>query len=269
MRRVRQVRFPLAIGLLLAGAFAASSAGASELSFDDETPPAAEEVLAEPDDGAADETPSEVVQRFARWVVAKDDNRGRSFAVVDKVHARVFVFDVRGRLTGSAPVLIGSALSDETSPEVGELELVHIPADQRTTGAGRFDAYLGPANGEAPEVLWLDYDSGLSLHPVITGNKKQRRLQRLATATPLDNRITYGCINVPKEFYADVVRAAFEQRGVVYVLPETRELEAVFPDFRWNRRDRSTIAAVEPDQADQSQGPANRGPQKLSTLLGF
>lgn len=261
MRSMKQVWFPLTIGLLLAGASAVSPAAASELSFDDEAPPAAESDLA---------PASEVVERFARWVVAKDDHHDRAFAVVDKVRARVFVFDRRGRLVGSAPVLIGSSLSDETSPEVGELELVQIPPEKRTTGAGRFDAYLGPAMGEAPEVLWLDYDSGLSLHPVITGNRKQRRLQRLESPTPLDNRITFGCINVPADFYETVVRSAFERKGVVYVLPETQDLEAVFPDFRWKRGDPSpVIAAADSDAGASARRSGNPEALELARRLGF
>jgi hypothetical protein len=269
MRRLTRVRTPLAAGLFLACASFASTAAASELTFDSEAPPAVEE--SSDIETAADEGASEVVERFARWVVSRDDHRDRPFAIVDKVRARVFVYDAEGRLDGSAPVLMGSALSDETSPEVGELELAQIPAEQRTTGAGRFDARLGPAKGETPEVLWLDYDSGLSLHPVITGNRKQRRLQRLATPTPLDNRITFGCINVPADFYEGVVRSAFEgQGGVVYILPETRDVEAVFPEFRWNRRDRRSVAVMAGSDAEPAVARTTTAEaQKLSTLLGF
>lgn len=268
MRRLTRVRTPLAAGLFLACASFASTAAASELTFDSETPPAAEDVAE--DAQAADEGASPVVERFARWVVAQDDHRDRPFAIVDKVRARVFIYDADGRLDGSAPVLMGSALSDETSPEVGELELAQIPAEQRTTGAGRFDARLGPAKGETPEVLWLDYDSGLSLHPVITGNRKQRRLERLATPTPLDNRITFGCINVPADFYEGVVRTAFKrQGGVVYVLPETRDVEAVFPTFRWNRPDRRAVAAVEDSDTATARRSTTTEAQKLAAVLGF
>ncbi|RZJ44066.1 MAG: L,D-transpeptidase, partial [Brevundimonas sp.] len=44
-----------------------------------------------------------------------------------------------------------------------------------------------------------------------------------------DNRISYGCINVPAPFYATVIRPLFESgEGIVYVLPETRSMEAEF-----------------------------------------
>ncbi len=50
-------------------------------------------------------------------------------------------------------------------------------------------------------ILWVDYEDGIAMHAVITTNPKGRRLQRLTTPTPLDNRISYGCINVPAKFF--------------------------------------------------------------------
>jgi hypothetical protein len=79
------------------------------------------------------------------------------------------------------------------------------------------------------DVLWVDYGTSISLHRVIVGNARDRRHQRLATATPLDNRISYGCINVPVSFYDGIVAPAFKGTvGIVYVLPETRSLADTF-----------------------------------------
>jgi hypothetical protein len=51
----------------------------------------------------------------------------------------------------------------------------------------------------------------------------------LASATARDNRISYGCINVPTVFWRDVVRPTFKgTSGVVYVLPDTLSLGLVF-----------------------------------------
>jgi hypothetical protein len=51
----------------------------------------------------------------------------------------------------------------------------------------------------------------------------------LASATPLDNRISYGCINVPVAFFKEVVHRAFTgTHGIVYVLPEVRSPQQVF-----------------------------------------
>ena len=67
---------------------------------------------------------------------------------------------------------------------------------------------------------------------VVATNPKERRLERLASPTPLDKRISYGCINVPVRFYESVVRPAFTGTdGIVYVLPETRPARVVFGSY--------------------------------------
>jgi hypothetical protein len=109
--------------------------------------------------------------------------------------------------------------------------LSRIRPEERTTPAGRFVAALGNDLGEQ-DILWVDYDAAISLHRVITTSPKERRLQRLATPSVLDNRISYGCINVPTNFYETVVSPAFTGTdGIVYILPETRSIRDVFPDF--------------------------------------
>lgn len=265
---MRSVRKSLAGRALAAGALAvwATSAAAAPvpdaeadparalaaaLAFDEPGPVPTDAASAEDsnDASARAEPASEVVEKFARWVTASGDHGGQSFAIIDKLRARVFVYAPDGRLSGSAPALIGSALGDDSAPGVGELALASIPRDQRTTPAGRFEAVFGPAEGAFAEVLWIDYAAAVSLHPVITTNARQRRVQRLASATPLDNRITFGCVNVPAAFYDEVIRPAFaDARAIVYVLPETRELEEVFPDLRLDGPDGTVAAAVESER---------------------
>jgi hypothetical protein len=111
------------------------------------------------------------------------------------------------------------------------LALSSIRPDERTTPAGRFVVALG-RNLQGKEVLWVDYEAAISLHPVITGNPQERRAQRLASPTPLDKRISYGCINVPEKFYAGVVSPTFRRTdGIVYVLPETQSPQKVFGSY--------------------------------------
>ena len=106
-----------------------------------------------------------------------------------------------------------------------------IRPEERTTPAGRFVAALD-RNAHGKEILWVDYDAAISMHPVVTSKPEERRAQRLATPTPLDNRISYGCINVPAKFFDNVVRPAFfGTNGIVYVLPETRPARDVFASY--------------------------------------
>jgi hypothetical protein len=175
---------------------------------------------------------SDAVAQFAGWVAASGDNRSMTFVVIDKTAAQVAVFGADGALKGATPALLGLAHGDDSVPGIGERKISSIRPDERTTPAGRFLAQFGPSLG-GKKVLWVDYATAISLHPVVTANAKEQRLQRLKTPSPIDNRITYGCINVPAGFYEKVVRPAFTgAQGIVYILPESRALAEVFPAFQ-------------------------------------
>jgi hypothetical protein len=175
----------------------------------------------------AGEAVSGDAREVANWVIGSGDSRNLPFVVIDKVNAKVFVFDRTGRLQGAAPALIGLSRGDDSVAGIGQRRLATITPGERTTPAGRFEAALG--HDLEQDILWIDYDSSLSLHRVIAGNPRDRRRQRLASPSPMDNRISYGCINVPAEFYDKVVMPAFAGTvGIVYILPETKSIWEVF-----------------------------------------
>jgi hypothetical protein len=168
------------------------------------------------------ERASQEARQVADWVVDSGDNQAMPFAIVDKKNARVFIFFADGKLRGATPALLGLARGDDAVPGIGDRELSSIRPEERTTPSGRFLAALGE-NMNGSEILWVNYEAAISMHPVVTTNPQERRLQRLATATPLDNRVSYGCINVPAKFFEGVVRPSFTgTNGIVYVLPEVR-----------------------------------------------
>ena len=170
-------------------------------------------------------------RKLADWVVDSADNGKLPFMIIDKVQARVFVFDVQGQLRGATAALLGLAIGDHTVPGIGQRKLSSIRPDERTTPAGRFVASLD-RDIHGHEVLWVDYDSALSLHRVVTGQPKERRAERLASPSPLDNRISFGCINVPVKFYEQVISPSFTgTNGIVYILPETRTAAQVFGSY--------------------------------------
>jgi hypothetical protein len=79
------------------------------------------------------------------------------------------------------------------------------------------------------DILWVDYDSALALHRVVTNVPAERRLQRLASKVATERRITYGCINVPAAFFDSVVEPTFDgSRGIVYILPELKPASEMF-----------------------------------------
>jgi hypothetical protein len=177
------------------------------------------------------ESASPDARHVADWIVHANDNRQLPFVIVDKTQGKVFVFYADGRLRGAAPALLGLAVGDDAVPGIGERKLSSIRPEERTTPAGRFEASLD-RNLKGGEILWVDYETAISLHPVATGNPRERRAERLATPSPGDNRISFGCINVPASFFRNVVRAAFQgTNGIVYVLPETRSPQQVFASY--------------------------------------
>lgn len=174
----------------------------------------------------------EAAARVADWIAMSGDNGELPYMIIDKNTASLFLFDAEGKSLGEAPVLIGVALGDEATPGVGSKDLAEIGPAERTTPAGRFVAKFGRAVGRQ-QVLWIDYHTSVALHAVVTGNKKERRRERLLSPDAADNRITFGCINAPATFYTRTIRPLFQKTGgVVYVLPDSKPLEEVFPRLR-------------------------------------
>lgn len=176
------------------------------------------------------EKASPEARQVAGWAFHTGDNGRRSVIVVDKKQARAFVFGPDARLRGAAPVLLGLARGDDSVPGIGERALSQIRPEERTTPAGRFIAQFG-VNAQGEDIVWVDYEAAVSMHRVRATVKSERRLQRLASSTPADNRISYGCINMPARFYDQVVVPAVRGGAVVYVLPETRPAAQVFGSF--------------------------------------
>ena len=167
------------------------------------------------------------VQGFARWVIDSGDNAGLPFVLVDKLNAQVLAFNAAGQLQGAAPALLGMARGDRLLAP-NDATMAEMRPRERITPAGRFVSRLA-RDSDGKELLVLDYQAAISLHPVIKGTPAERRAQRLSSATSQDNRISYGCINVPPAFFEAVLEPVFDQRrGVVYVLPETKSLQDAF-----------------------------------------
>lgn len=177
--------------------------------------------------------PSAAVTRVADWIAASGDNGALPYMIIDKKAASLFLFDAKGKALGKAPVLIGVAVGDDASPGIGSKNLAEIGPAEKTTPAGRFLAKYGMAAGRQ-KVLWVDYATSVALHPIPKGvSKKERRRQRMLSPTADDNRITFGCINVPIAFYGKSLHPLFQKKGgYVYVLPDTKPLEVVFPRLR-------------------------------------
>lgn len=177
------------------------------------------------------ESPSPEARHLADWIADSRDNARADFIIVDKPHARAYVFDAHARLRGASPVLLGSALGDDSVPGIGLRPVEKVRPAERTTPAGRFVAERG-RNSKGEDVVWVDYDAAVSMHRVRVTEPSEQRLERLATPTTDDNRISYGCINVPSAFYETYIRPTFAaRRAIVYVLPDFKPVQQVFGSY--------------------------------------
>jgi hypothetical protein len=154
-----------------------------------------------------------------QWVAASKDNAGLPFVVVDKVNARVYAFTPAAQLKATAPVLLGGGAGDKVlvSPDA---PMSAIPLEKRITPAGRYPSHLVVDN-HGKTVLLIDGANLITMHVVVKGTPAQRRAERLASVASDDNRISFGCINVPPAFFATVLDPDFRPAtGIVYILPE-------------------------------------------------
>jgi hypothetical protein len=177
--------------------------------------------------------PSAAAMRVVDWVAASGDNHALPYVIVDKTTASMLMFDAKGKALGTVPVLIGIAVGDDATPGVGSKNLAEIGPAEKTTPAGRFFAKFGRPIGKE-RILWVDYATSVAIHPIPPGaSKKEQRRKRMLSPTFADNRITFGCINVPMASYGKVIRPMFGKKGgYVYILPDTKPLEIVFPRIR-------------------------------------
>lgn len=168
----------------------------------------------------------------ARWILETSDNRGLPFVIVDKKDARMYVFEGNGHLRGATAALLGLAPGDHAVPGIGQRKVSDILPFERTTPAGRFLSRPG-RNLQGEDIIWVQYNEGLAIHRVRPDSSQEQRLQRLASSTPGDNRISLGCVVVPVAFYEDVVAPLMgKSYSMVYVLPETRPAHALFGSYQ-------------------------------------
>lgn len=178
------------------------------------------------DFGAA--TPTADARWVADWIADTRDNGTGAFILVDKRAAQLHVFDAEARWVASSAVLLGAASGDDSVPGIGSRPMALIQPGERTTPAGRFVGERG-RNAAGEDVVWVDYDAAVSMHRVRLTDPSERRADRLASPTAADNRISYGCINVPAAFYDQHVQAVFSgPRAIIYVMPDVRSVREVF-----------------------------------------
>ena len=178
-----------------------------------------------------DQTLSSDGRQVVKWVDASGDNRGLPFMIIDKVGARLFLFDANGVLRATTPVLLGLARGDISPAGIGSRKLSAIKPAERITPAGRFIVEAGKSV-TGHDIVWIDYDAAISLHRASDrkpGNGGKSRVARLASNSAGERRVSLGCVNVSAAFYDRFVQPTFAaSNGIAYILPETRPVSSEF-----------------------------------------
>lgn len=156
------------------------------------------------------------VVNTANEIINKKNNEGKPFIIGDKSGGLLYVFDENGNLKNKAPALFGADKGD------------NIVDDKKITPSGRFKASVENADpADYPYGKTLDFlekeDGVVAIHRVYLAKPEENRQDRLNSGSPLDNRVSSGCVNVNDSVMDEVINPTFEKEGgFVYILPENR-----------------------------------------------
>lgn len=188
------------------------------------------------------DAPAEVVH-VANWISYTRNNHRKSFVVIDKKQAQLYLFEPTGKLKSITPVLLGRAVGDVIPPGTASKPISQLKENEKTTPAGRYLAKPGK-NTHGANVIWVDYNAAISMHRLLKVGKEMRH-ERMATPDVADNRISNGCVNVPPAFYDKVLYPDVVKKGAyVYVLPETKTPQQLFGSYDVGKDKAVQVAAA-------------------------
>ncbi len=122
--------------------------------------------------------------------------------IVDKKNGSISVIDA-GKPSIVKPALLGKVHSNRL-----DMNNYNRPGrSNNITPAGHFTIKkMFSWRLNEPMLVFIQGKASVaSIHPLWMGNPDQKRVQRLESATPDDNYITGGCINVEPKFFYDVL----------------------------------------------------------------
>ena len=211
------------------------------------------------------------VRLVADWQMRQKHNK--SFIIGDKTGGLIYAFDSKGVLLAKAPSLYGAAGKDKlTQGSINRTEAQKTKEDKITPAgvfAGKaepnwygktgiaFDSTRDRVGPNATEYMTI------GIHIVYLGTPSENRQGRLDSASPLDNRISYGCINVPPSFI-NVIDAHFSADSVVIVLPELQSAESFFPMM--DKGNTTSTITYTTNPTSESAQNVSWGTDKLSGL---
>ena len=177
--------------------------------------------------------PSGIAERLAGWVTATGDNGELPLHCSSTKSGRTSSPLTRAA-SSSAPRRCWSGSRAGTTRRQGSATS-SSPRSARTSARPRpAGSWLGSVTRTATALCFGSTSAMRSrCTAVMSVNPGRHRLPGIHSSDPSRHRISYGCINVPATFYDDVVLTALASgnAAVVYILPDTKAIDDVFPAF--------------------------------------
>ena len=130
-------------------------------------------------------------------------NQAEPLIIADKTSGILAIYDPGSKTITKTPALFGKTISDKyyvESYQKGTTSNGITPSGEFISTKA-YSSYLH----EPITAFILGDSAAVAIHPVWLGDPKQKRPDRLLSITADDNRITNGCINIPKDFYFKVM----------------------------------------------------------------
>lgn len=160
------------------------------------------------------------------WVVANKDHGGKSFVVADKENGKILVVSPEGKVLDSQNALFGKNKGDSNAfgnTPSGRFQLQKVDTKNLTAADRRVfgDSLLDLADKETGKKVRSSDGRIIAMHRVV--NLPERKAA-LNSATPNDNFLSHGCINIPTAFYNKAVDNL--DGAMVYVLNQEEGKQA-------------------------------------------
>ena len=204
-------------------------------------------------------------KRVADWIAAQ--NRPSDVSqIVDPATGVLYVMK-GGKVVADSTALFGKAgvasiqhLENKFGGRSAWYDQDHTPEANKITPAGRYSLEKEDDSDYGTRLVFnQSLGVAFAIHRLYLGDPKERRQQRLDSATTSDNAITYGCVNVSNDFY-DNTLAKFDYSGgaFAYLLPsDPSQLNALVDMPDTNLRATSTTTTTSNNEG--AAAPAERG----------
>lgn len=186
------------------------------------------------------------VKLVADWQRREAPNK--PVIIVDKQGGVAYVLDASGKLVAKTPALTGKAVGDIETEAAKTKELDDLKDSDKITPAGVFQAsrLVSDEYGEVVKVTGNDKFI-IAIHRTYLDTPAEMREARLASPTSTDNRVSFGCINVPASFYDNIIVNTAPSTGTfpVVILPETTNVESFFPNVDFSATETITTEVTD------------------------